>query len=116
MFYAARQCIQSRAFDAASTYVMNALISDISPMSRLRESQRRACLSKTLDWLTSASWIIDCWRFGTSAGLKDLCTWEVATKRCLPTAIRGSVCDFLSIDMVTCLKQMRLLQFMSEFT
>lgn len=100
MFDGARHAIPAAAFELASASVMHTLLSNIPPLRRLREEQRRACLARTLDWLTSASWILDCWRVRTAEDTRDLCRWEVASRKHLPIPMRALVCDFLCGDLV----------------
>ncbi len=100
MFDGARHAIPAAAFELASAPVMHTLLSNIPPLRRLREEQRRACLARTLDWLTSASWILDCWRVRTAEDTRDLCRWEVASRKHLPIPVRALVCDFLCGDLV----------------
>ena len=100
MFHAARRVIPPTAFDVASAYVKQSLISEIPPIRRLREVQRRYCLCKALNRLTSPAWIIDCWRIRVINDSADVAAWEIATKYSLEPAVQALVSNFLCAEMV----------------
>ena len=100
MFYAARRAIPVTAFSEALPFIKWSLKSDIAHSRRLREVQRRTYLCKSLKQLTSASWVIDCWRNRLVHDSVDVVEWEVAMKRHLDAPIRAMVLTFLCADMV----------------
>ena len=95
IFDEARRSIPESVFDAASVHAMPLLQKGISSSRRIREDERRTRLVRSLDWMTGASWMLNCWRRCLEEDLRNVYIWEIVIWKRLPRPLRAHIFSFL---------------------
>ncbi len=99
MFAWARGQLPATVFDTVRALTLGVITSSMPRLKRGREEQRKVALASTLKYLTTTSWVLDCWLQRTNQDTIDLCNAELAMYTALPFTARGLVLDFLCGDL-----------------
>ena len=79
------------------------MIGTVPVLHRAREDQRKELLATTWNYLTAASWNLDCWIQRIKEEAKDTKHIELMKYK-LSNTTRGVILDFLSIDLLSLYK------------
>ncbi len=99
LFACARTQLPAVAFDSVSAKILNMITSHTPRLKRGREDQRKMILARTLKYLTTTSWVLDCWLRRTKEDTADVVHADLAMYTKLPYTARGLVLDFLCGDL-----------------
>ena len=87
-------------FKKVKTHMISIITSSVPESPRMRENQRCEMVRLTLKYLTTTSWVIDCWDRRIKEDNIDIAHIKLAMCT-LPETTRGLVLDFLCGDLVS---------------